>query len=111
MEIHLNGFHHLASKSTSGNVEHIIIVGRISKMPRFIPFGKRFDTVKTAQLFKNHFHYHNGPPSVTVYEHDRAFISKFWTELLRLLREKLTPSSAYYAQTDGQSEMVNKKVQ
>ena len=38
-------------------------------------------------------------------------MSKFWKSLLKSLKTKLALSSAYHPQTDGQSEIVNRKVE
>jgi transposase-like protein len=38
-------------------------------------------------------------------------MSKFWTTLFGMLRVKLRPSSAYHPKTDGQREVVNRKVE
>ena len=38
-------------------------------------------------------------------------MSKFWTELFSSLGTKLSPSSAYHPETDGQTEIINKKVE
>ena len=38
-------------------------------------------------------------------------MSKFWTSLFKMLHVKLRPSSAYHPETDGQTEVVNRKVE
>lgn len=43
-------------ESTNGHVGFMVTVNRLSKMDRFIPFGKRLDAVKTTKLFKTHIY-------------------------------------------------------
>ncbi|KAL6332953.1 hypothetical protein AAG906_019964 [Vitis piasezkii] len=49
------------------------------------------------------------PPSNGQNDRDPIFISHFWREFFKMSSTKLHMSSAYHPQTDGQSEVVNKR--
>jgi hypothetical protein len=49
------------------------------------------------------------PPEI-ISDRDPLFMSKFWTSHFKMLH-KLRPSSAYHPETDGQTEVVNRKVE
>ena len=87
------------------------VVDRLSKMIRIIPLPPNFDAPLVAKLFKNNVYRHHGLPQVIVSDRDSIFMSRFWKTLFRLLGTKITPSSAYHPQTDGQTEIVNRKVE
>ena len=38
-------------------------------------------------------------------------MGKFWKSLFNLLKTRISPSSAYHPQTDGQTEVLNRKVE
>lgn len=54
---------------------------------------------------------HHGLPDKIISDRDPIFMSNFWTSLFKSLRTKLAPSSAYHPQTDGQTEISNRKVE
>jgi len=60
--------------------------------------------VKLAQLYIKEIVRLHGVPSSTVSDRDPQFTSQFWQTLQSALGSKLTMSSAYHPQTDGQSE-------
>jgi hypothetical protein len=49
----------------------------------------------------------HGLPKTIVSDGDNVFTSSFWQELSTMMDTKLCLSSAYLAQTDGQTEWVN----
>ena len=87
------------------------VVDRLSKMIRLIPIPPKVDAPLVAKLFKDHVYRHHGLPQVIISDRDPIFMSKFWDTLFKLLNTKITPSSAYHPQTDGQTEIVNRKVE
>ena len=93
------------------NVGILNVVDRLSKMIRLIPVPPNADAFCIAKLFRDHIYRHHGLPQVIVSDRDSIFMSKFWKSLFQLLGTKLSPSSAYHPQTDGQTEIVNRKVE
>ena len=50
-------------------------------------------------------------PTFIVSDRDPIFTSMFWVELFRLQGVELAMSSAYYPQSNGQTEVVNKSLE
>ena len=82
--------------STSRNCGQMVVVDRLNMMIRLIPYTKELDAPRTALLFKNKVYRHHGLPSCTISEGDIIFMSKFGTELFKLLGTPSSPSSAYH---------------
>lgn len=61
-------------------------------------------------MFIEHIYHQRGPPTTIVSDHGPQFISAFWDELCRILGVQLKLSTAYHAQTDGQTEIVNQHI-
>ena len=59
---------------------------------------------KLSQLYVKEIVRLHGVPLSIVSDRDPRFTSRFWQTLLEALGTKLTMSSAYHPQTDGQSE-------
>jgi len=95
----------------NGAVGILVVVDRLSKMLRIIPTPPNLTAPITAKLFKDHIYRHHGLPSVIISDRDSIFMSLFWKSLFSMFGTKLTPSSAYHPQTDGQSEIANRKIE
>lgn len=52
-----------------------------------------------------------GIPKAIISDRDRKFLSDLWTEIFRQLGVRLLFSTAYHAQTDGQSERTNQTLE
>jgi len=55
-------------------------------------------------IFFDQWYCENGLPLEIISDHDKLFMSKFWTALHKLTGVKLKMSSLYHPQTDGASE-------
>ncbi|GJP62475.1 hypothetical protein CLOP_g19531 [Closterium sp. NIES-67] len=97
--------------TTSGHDAILIVIDKFSKIGHFIPTHTTVRTEETAQLFVRYIISQHGIPTTLISDRDPKFTSKFWKELMFLLRTKLTMSSAYHPQTDGQTERLNQIVE
>jgi len=88
----------------------LIIVDRFSKRPISIPCKKTATSEDVARIFVEHVYRHRGPPSTIVSDRGPQFVSSFWNEFCQILGVKLKLSTAYHAQTDGQTEIVNQHI-
>ena len=98
-------------RSTNGNNGILVVVDRLSKMIRIIPTKPSLNAPMTAKLYKDHVYRHHGLPLNIISDRDPIFMSKFWKALFQSLGTKLSPSSAYHPQTDGQTEIMNRKIE
>jgi transposase InsO family protein len=88
----------------------LVFIDRLSKRRTSIPCHKTTDAKEMAHLFIRHILPWSGVPDTIVSDRGPQFMSEFWTELTRILGIKKKLSTAYHAQTDGQSEIANKQM-
>ncbi|XP_059068173.1 uncharacterized protein LOC131858745 [Cryptomeria japonica] len=88
-----------------------VVVDRLTKYAHFFPIALDFTASQVAELFFREVFRLHGLPKTIVSDRDSRFMSSFWQELFRLTGTKLTPSTSYHPQTDGQTEIVNKWVE
>src|SRR5258707_6980144 len=97
-----------ASKGSNGI---LVVVDRLSKWIHTIPTVTSLDSTGVAQLFLEHVWHHHGLPEEVISDCRPTFVSNFSHEHAALLRVKLTPSTSYHPQTDGQMEHVNQEIE
>ncbi|GJP80497.1 hypothetical protein CLOP_g10703 [Closterium sp. NIES-67] len=97
--------------TTSGHDAILVVIDKFSKMGHFIPTHTTARTEETSQLFVRYIISQHGIPTTLISDRDPKFTSKFWKELMSLLRTKLAMSSAFHPQTDGQTERLNQIVE
>lgn len=87
------------------------IVDKLSKRTYFIPTTTNITAPGLAQLFFDHIFRAHGLPRTIISDRDPRFTSKFWASLFGLLDTKLSMSTAFRPQTDGQSERANRTLE
>ena len=106
-EISMDFITHLPP-TRSGFTSIFVVVDRLTKMVHFLPTYDKSTAEETAALFRDRVFVLHGMPQVIVSDRDAKFTSAFWQELHKLLGVKLTMSTAYHPQTDGQTERMNR---
>lgn len=94
--------------SSEGKTDIMVVVDRVSKYAHFVTLSPNFTTSKVAEVFAREICRLHGFPSSIVSNRDHIFMSMFWRELFKLQQTKLSASSAYHPQSDGQTEVVNR---
>src|SRR5258708_1543905 len=89
----------------------LVVVDHLSKWIHAVPTVTSLDSARVAWLFLEHIWCHHGLPEEVISNHGPTFVSNFSCELTALLGVKLTPSTSYHPQTDGQTECVNQEIE
>jgi hypothetical protein len=87
-----------------------MVVDRFSKMAILTTCKKSIIAEATAKLFFECVWVHFGLPQTIISDQDNIFLSTFWSSLWSLLDTKLTKSTAFHPQTDGQTKVVNRMI-
>ncbi|KAE9335467.1 hypothetical protein PR003_g12997 [Phytophthora rubi] len=91
-----------------GHTGILVFVCRLSKMVRLAAVRKSVTAPQAARLFVDNVFRHHGLPETFVSDRDPRFVSHVQQHLCRLLGTRLDMSTADHAQTDGQTERVNR---
>src|SRR6266436_7132120 len=89
----------------------LMVVDRLSKQIHAIPTVTSLDSAGVAWLFLEHIWHHHRLPEEVISDRRSAFISNFSCKLAALLGVKLTPSTSYHPQTNGQTECMNQEIE
>ncbi|KAL0445454.1 UNVERIFIED_CONTAM: Transposon Tf2-11 polyprotein [Sesamum latifolium] len=85
----------------------IVVVDQLSKYATFIAAPKHVTAEGMAHLFFKHIVKYWGLPKDIISDRDSRFTGVFWIELFKILGSKLSMSSSYHPQSDGQTERFN----
>ncbi|GKB79041.1 putative reverse transcriptase domain-containing protein [Tanacetum coccineum] len=91
-------------KSSQGFDTIWVIVDRLTKSAHFLPIRENDPLDKLARLYLNRIVARYGIPVSIICDRDGRFTSKFWRLFQKALGTDLSMSTAYHAETDGQSE-------
>ena len=95
----------------NGNDSIIVIVDKLSKMACYIPTTVNVTAQQVAKLVFENIVRHHGVPESIVSDRDSRFTSMFWKSLWELLGTKLSMSTSYHPETDGQTERQNRTLE
>ena len=87
-----------------------VIVDRLSKYSHFVPLRHPFNAKGLARLFVKEIIWLHGIPKSIVSDRGKIFMRTFWQEIHKLQGTKLNFTSTYHPESDGQSEVVNKRL-
>jgi hypothetical protein len=90
-----------------GNDCVFVVVDHFSKMAIIATCKKNITGEATAKLFFERVWVHFGIPQTIISNRDSQFLNTFWSSLCSLLDTKITKSTTFHPQTDGQTEVVN----
>ncbi|GLB41115.1 putative retrotransposable element tf2 155 kda protein type 1-like [Lyophyllum shimeji] len=89
----------------------MVVVDSVGKRAHFIPTHTTCTTMGAANLYRKHVWKLHGLPDAFVSDRGPQFVAEFTRELYRLLGIKLSTSTAYHPQSDGQTERVNQELE
>jgi len=95
---------------SSGHDAVMTVVDSVSKRVHFVPMHTTVTAEGAARLFFHHVWKLHGLPKRVVSDCGPQFIASFTKELYRLLGVRLSSSTAWHPQTDGQTEHVNQEL-
>lgn len=95
-------------RTQKGHDALMVVVDKLSKMAHFIPCRTTDTALDTARHFVKEIFRLHGMPREIVSDRDPKFISAFWQDLFATIQTKLSMSTAYHPQTDGQTERTNR---
>ena len=88
----------------------LVAIDGLSKQAHFIATTSDITSLRVAQLFRDGVWKLHGLPEEVISDRGPQFMLNFMHELSEILRIKVTASTAYHLQTDGQTERVNQEV-
>ena len=83
-----------------------VVVDRLSKVAHFIPIRSTSTASDLAPIYMREIVRLHGVPCTVVSDRDAKFVSKLGDSLQKALGTTLRMSTAFYSQTDGQSEWM-----
>jgi len=85
----------------------LVIVDRFSKMAHYIPSRKDVKAQSLARIFMHEVIRLHGVPEVLTSDRGPIFTSQFWRTFWEHLSSRLTHTTAYHPESDGQTERQN----
>jgi transposase InsO family protein len=86
-------------------------VDRLTKTAHFIPVHTTYSAERYAEIYVDLIVRLHGVPKTILSDRGTQFVARFWAQVYESLGTKLTHSSSYHPQNDGQTERVNQIVE
>lgn len=96
---------------SNGNSVILTIVDRFSKAAHFVPLSKLPSATETAQLLVHHVVRLHGIPTAVLSDWGAQFSSGIWHTFCRAISVKVSLSSGYHPQTNGQMQRANQHLE
>ena len=84
-----------------------VVIDRLTKVEHFLPVKTKIRTGHLAELYISRIVCLHGVPKTIISDRGSLFTSQFWHSLQEAMGTRLSFSTAYHPQTDGQTERVN----
>ncbi len=88
-----------------------VVCDRLTRGAHFIPCNETIDAPGLAWLFLDRIFRYHGLPDSIVSDRGSVFVSRFWKELMSLMKTEIRSSTAYHPQTDGLTERTNQTLE
>lgn len=88
-----------------------VVVDRLIKFAHFIGLTHPYIAQEVARAFLDRVVKLHGTSKSIVFYRDRIFTNLMWQALIRSLETKLSMSTTYHSQSDGQTERVNQNLE
>lgn len=95
----------------SGNNAVIVVVDKATKMNKYTATKGTIKAPEFARIFFDRVVSQYGLPREIVSDRGSKFTGHFWNELFKLCGTKLSMSTAFHPQTDGQTERANRTLE
>jgi hypothetical protein len=97
--------------TTSGYDAIVVFVDKLSKMVHIVPATTSISAPDVAVMFYKEVVRLHGVPKSIISDRDPRFTSNFWKCLWSLLGTKLSMSTAFHPESDGQTERTNRTLE
>ena len=91
---------------SEGKTTVAVFIDRLTKIMHFFPCTKEITATECAHLFVNQVFRLHGMLEVIILDRDLQFVSKFWEEMLSLLKTDIRFSTTFHPEIDGQSDVT-----
>lgn len=88
-----------------------VVCDRLTRAAHFISCRESMSAPELAWLFLDRIFRYHGIPESIVSDRGSTFVSKFWKELMNLLKTEIKTSTAYHPQTNGLTERTNQTLE
>ena len=96
---------------SQGHTAVLSIIDRFSKAAHFVPLRKLPSALEAADLLVKHVFRLHGIPTEVVSDRGPQFISSVWKKFCSSVGAKVSLSSGYHPQTNGQTERLNQELE